>query len=446
MGKHEKERDGFKSRTGFILACIGSAVGMGNIWRFPYMVSDWGGMTFLIPYILFVILISSTGVIEEMALGRAAKGGPIKAFGICTQMRTGNKKTGELIGLLPVLGSLAMAIGYTVIVGWIFKYTFLALTGQIAAMGQDMNVIGGMFGDTATAFGNNFWLVIAILVTAVIMALGISGGIERANGIMMPLLFVLFLGLGVYIFSLPGSDAGYRYIFTINPKGLLNIRLWIYAFGQAFFSLSIAGNGTVIYGSYLNDSEDLVSSARNVAIFDTIAAMLAAFVIIPGMAVGGAELSSGGPGLMFIYLINVFNGMPGGKIVGMIFYVCVLFAGMSSLVNLYEAPIATLQERFGMKRISAVAIIAGGGCIVALLIQGIVSGWMDAVSIYICPLGAMLAAIMFFWVADRDFALNAVNIGHHKQIGSWFLPLGKYVLVPLALVALIAGALLGGIG
>ena len=145
MGKHEKERDGFKSRTGFILACIGSAVGMGNIWRFPYMVSDWGGMTFLIPYILFVILIASTGVIEEMALGRAAKGGPIKAFGVCTEMRTGNKKTGELIGLLPVLGSLALAIGYTVVVGWIFKYTFLALTGQIAGMKQDMNQIGGMF-------------------------------------------------------------------------------------------------------------------------------------------------------------------------------------------------------------------------------------------------------------------------------------------------------------
>lgn len=163
MGKHEKERDGFKSRTGFILACIGSAVGMGNIWRFPYMVSDWGGMTFLIPYILFVILIASTGVIEEMALGRATKGGPIKAFGVCTEMRTGNKKTGELIGLLPVLGSLALAIGYTVVVGWIFKYTFLALTGQIAGMKQDMAQIGGMFDSTASAFGNNIWLVIAVL-------------------------------------------------------------------------------------------------------------------------------------------------------------------------------------------------------------------------------------------------------------------------------------------
>ena len=113
----EKKRDGFKSGTGFVIACIGSAVGMGNIWRFPYMVSDWGGMTFLIPYVLFVILIGSTGLIEEMALGRAAKGGPIKAFGKCTEVHTGKKKSGEIVGLLPVIGSLALAIGYTVVVG-----------------------------------------------------------------------------------------------------------------------------------------------------------------------------------------------------------------------------------------------------------------------------------------------------------------------------------------
>ncbi|MFR4318031.1 MAG: hypothetical protein ACLT2Z_00180 [Eubacterium sp.] len=227
---------------------------------------------------------------------------------------------------------------------------------------------------------------------------------------------------------------------------MLNPRLWIYAFGQAFFSLSIAGNGTVIYGSYLSKSENVVTSARNVAIFDTLAALLAAFVIIPGMAVGGAELSSGGPGLMFIYLVNVFNGMPGGKIVGIIFYICVLFAGMSSLVNLYEAPVATLQEKLGLKRPMAVGCIGLIGCIVALVIQGIVSGWMDAVSIYICPLGAMLAAIMFFWVAGKDFAISAVNEGKNKPIGRWFIPLGRYVLVPLAFIALVAGAILGGIG
>ena len=149
---------------------------------------------------------------------------------------------------------------------------------------------------------------------------------------------------------------------------------------------------------------------------------------------------------MFVYLVNVFNGMPGGKIVGIVFYICVLFAGMSSLVNLYEAPVATMQEKFGLKRPTAVGVIAAIGWIVGLAIQGIVSGWMDAVSIYICPLGAMLAGIMFFWVAGKDFALEAVNQGKDKPIGKWFMPLGKYVLVPLAFVALVAGAILGGIG
>lgn len=133
------------------------------------------------------------------------------------------------------------------------------------------------------------------------------------------------------------------------------------------------------------------------------------------MAAGGAELSSGGPGLMFIYLLNVFNGMPGGKICGVVFYVCVLFAGMSSLVNLYEAPVETLQERLGLKRPAAVAVIAAAGCGVALFIQGIVSDWMDVVSIYICPLGAMLAGIMFFWVAGKDVAVDAVNRGRKKE-------------------------------
>ena len=221
---------------------------------------------------------------------------------------------------------------------------------------------------------------------------------------------------------------------------------WIYALGQAFFSLSIAGNGTVIYGSYLGKDEDVVKSARNIALFDTIASMLAALVIVPAIAVGGATLDTGGPGLMFIYLVNVFNGMPGGTIVGIIFYACVLMAGITSLINLYEVPVAALQEKLKFKRIPAVLTIAVAGCVVALIIQGIVSGWMDAVSIYVCPLGAMLAGIMFFWVMDRKHAEAAVNAGAAKPIGNWFFVLGKFVLVPLALIALIAGAMLGGIG
>ena len=222
--------------------------------------------------------------------------------------------------------------------------------------------------------------------------------------------------------------------------------MWIFAFGQAFFSLSVAGNGSVIYGSYLKKTEDIPSSARNVALFDTIAALLAAFAIIPAMASAAAPLDQGGPGLMFIYLVEVMNGMVGGQLVGIIFFVCIIFAGVSSIINLYEAPVAFLQETFELKRIPATAIIHVFGCIVAIMIQAITSQWMDVVSIYICPLGALLAGIMFFWVAGKDFVLRAVNEGARKPIGKWFFPMGKYVYCTAALIALIAGALLGGIG
>ena len=442
----ELERDGFKSRTGFILACIGSAVGMGNIWRFPYMVSAWGGMTFLIPYVIFVILIGSTGVIEEMALGRATKGGPIKAFGDCMQMRTGKRKAGEAIGFIPVLGSLALAMGYTVVVGWIFKYTYLAFSGKLSAMGNDMSAIGGMFGSTASTFGNNMWLIIAMVVTAVIMALGIAGGIEKANKVMMPLLFIMFVGLGIYIFTLPGSSAGYKYIFTLNPKGLLDIKLWIYAFGQAFFSLSVAGNGTLIYGSYLPDNDDIPAAAGRVALFDTIAALLAALVIIPAMATTGAQLNQGGPGLMFIYLPALFKSMPGGYIIAVIFFVAVFSAGLSSLINLYEAPIATIQEKLHLGRKASCGIIAVIALIVSICIQGIVSDWMDVLSIYICPLGAGLAGIMFFWVCSKQYVESQINTGRSQTFTKAFLPVCRYIYCPVCILVLILGILLGGIG
>mgnify|MGYP000214088370 CR=1 FL=1 len=439
-------RDGFRSRGGFIIACIGSAVGMGNIWRFPTLVSKWGGMTFLIPYFLFVILIASTGVIGEFALGRAGGAGPVGSFGMCTEARFGKRKPGELVGYIPVLGSLALAIGYTCVMGWIFKYTFLAFDGGLSAMGQDMDVIVGSFNATASAWGANVWVAVAVAVSFVIMSFGIAGGIEKANKVMMPILFFLFVALGIYVFTLPGAADGYRYIFTIKPAGLLDPYVWIYAFGQAFFSLSVAGNGSVIYGSYLSKNECIPSSARNVALFDTIAALLAAFVIIPAMAAGGAPLEKGGPGLMFVWLVNVLNGMPGGRIIGVIFFVCVLFAGLSSIINLYEAPVATLQDNLKLKRVPATAIILVIGCVIAILIQKITSEWMDVVSIYICPLGALLAGIMFFWVAGKKFVLDEVNDGLQKPIGGWFYPLAKYVYCILCIVALVAGAALGGIG
>lgn len=442
----ETARDGFTSKRGFILSCIGSAVGMGNIWRFPIMVCVWGGLTFLIPYFIFVVLIASTGVISEFALGRSAGTGPIGAFGKCTQIGLGRRKLGERIGIIPVLGSLAMAIGYTCVMAWVIKYVYMAFTGDLVAMGEDLGAIGGMFDSTASTWGANAWVIITAVVTLLIMSLGVAGGIERANKVMLPILYVLFIGLGIYIFTLPGSELGYEYIFTLDPSGLLNPLVWVFAFGQAFFSLSVAGNGSVIYGSYLSKDEPIPSCARYVALFDTIGAMMAAMVIIPAMAAAGGQLDTAGPGLMFIYLVEVFNGMAGGQIIGIVFFVCVLFAGLTSLINLYEAPVAYVQERILRDRRKASLVVLVFGCAVALCIQAIVSDWMDAVSIYVCPLGALLAAVMFFWIAGKDYVLESVNEGSRRPIGRWFFPAGKYLYCTLAVVALVAGALLGGIG
>lgn len=439
-----RKRESFRSKWGFILACIGSAVGMGNIWMFPTRVSLYGGGSFIIPYIIFVILIGSTGIIGEMSFGRATRSGPVGAFGSACE-RKGKRGLGEAVGLIPVLGSLAMAIGYTVVLGWILKYTVGTFTGRTLA-GESVEDFSGAFGSMASAFGNNGWLLAALVIGIVILMLGVGSGIEKANKIMMPVFFLLFVILGIYVFFQPGAAEGYRYIFRVDMKALADPATWIYALGQAFFSLSIAGNGTLIYGSYLSDQEDIPASAGRVAFFDTLAAMLAALVIIPAMATTGSQLDQGGPGLMFIFLPNLFRSMPGGRMVAVIFFVAVLFAGVSSLINLYEAPIATVQEKLGLGRVPACAAIGIFSGIVAVCIQGIVSGWMDVLSIYICPLGAGLAAIMFFWVCGKDYVEEQVNKGRGKPVTGKFYPLCKYVFCPLCFLVLILGILMGGIG
>lgn len=445
MNSRKDFNDGFTGRIGFTLASVGSAVGMGNIWRFPLMVSLWSGLSFLIPYFIFVILIANTGMIEEFSLGRLTGSGPVNAFSYATSKK-GNKNIGKSLGIIPVIGSLALAIGYTAVMGWIFKYNYLAINGSLSNLSNNMEDIAGTFSSIAASFANNPAIIIAGITSMIIMSFGIAKGIERANKILMPILFLLLLGLAIYIAFNPDAARGYKYIFNVDINKLTDIKLWIFAFGQAFFSLSIAGNGSVIYGSYLPKNEDIPASARNIAFFDTLAALLASFVIIPAMAIGGADLTEGGPGLMFIYLVNVFNKIEAGKILMIIFYLAVLFAGISSIINLYEAPVAYLQERFAFSRKKSAFLINLLGIAVAILIQGIVGPWMDFVSIIIAPLGAFLAGIMFFWILDKDQALAEVNKGCKKTRGYAFIALGKYIYCPLSLLALILGIIFGGIG
>lgn len=442
----QKSRDAFNTRAGFLLACIGSSVGMGNIWRFPVMVSKYGGLTFLLPFLLFVCVIAASGATEEFALGRSTGSGPIGAFGACTKLRFGNEKIGKIIGNIPVIGAIGMAIGYACIMAWTFKYAFMAITGQLLQMGQDTELIVDTFNQTSSAFGANLWICIAVLVCFVIMIGGIANGIEIANKVMMPFLFGLFLVLAIYISFLPGAEGGYKYIFTLDVEGLCDIEVWIFAFGQAFFSLSICGGGSVVYGSYLSKDVSIPRAAQIIALFDIISAMLSSFVILPAMATCNVELTQGGPGLMFIYLVQVINAMPGGYFVAIAFFVAVIFAGISSIINMYETAISFLQDEFGVNRKISTTVILAFGCICAIFVQALTSEWMDVMSVFICPLGAFLAGIMFYWIAGKKFVLKAINEGSNHNIGPWFYPFGKYIYCTLAFLVLVLGIIFGGIG
>lgn len=436
-----KGRDLFKSRLGFIVACVGSAVGMGNIWMFPYRAGEFGGAAFLIPYFIFVVLLGFTGVIGEMAFGRAMRTGPAGAFDKALKMR--GKSGGKYLGLIPVFGSLGIAIGYSVVVGWFLKYLFASVSGELSRVDN----VGAYFGELASDFGSIPWHLAGLAITFTIMIFGISKGIEKMNKIMMPVFFVLFIVLMVRVFSLPGSVDGYKYLFVPEWSALGNPKTWVYALGQAFFSLSLAGSGTIVYGSYLKDDVNVVYSARNVAFFDTCAALLAGVVVIPAVFAFGIDVSAGPP-LMFISLPEVFRQMPFGMVFAVIFFVAVIFAAITSLMNLFETPIEALQEHFGLSRGKAVAAIAAVAAIVGVFIESgdSVGAWMDVVSIYVIPLGALLAGIMFFWVCPKDFVRSEVEKELDGKLGKWFEPMTKYVFVGVTLVVYILGILYGGIG
>ena len=443
--QQRRQRDSWASRTGFILACVGSAVGMANIWLFPYRVAQLGGAAFLIPYLIFVALLGFTGVIGEMSFGRAMGTGPMGAFGKAMEMRGIRKGglIGKIVGLVPTLGSLALAIGYAVVLGWACHYLFSSLTGELMAQ-SDM---GAFFGGIASDFGNVGFHVTGLVITFVIMILGVSRGIERVNKVLMPLLFILFLVIAIRVAMLSGASEGYLYLLVPRWEALLNPTTWVYALGQAFFSLSLAGCGTLVYGSYLKKDVDVVSAARNVAIFDTIASLVAACVVVPAVFAFGLDVSSGPP-LLFITLAQVFQQMPFGDIFAVILFVAVVFAAITSLMNLFEAPVEALQEQLGLSRTVSVLIIAVIAVGVGLFIEGgsTVSDWMDVISIYVIPVGAFLAAIMFFWVCPRGFAKGQAELGRKRPLGRWFDFFTRYVFVFVTALVIILGIFYGGIG
>ena len=431
-------REQFSDRWGFILACIGSAVGMANVWAFPYRAAKYGGGAFIVAYLIIAIFLGMVGVSGEIAFGRWGRTGPLGTF---RKALTEKGKGLRDIGIIPVLGSLAIGIGYAVIIGWVLRYLVGAASGSVMAADT-----GAYFGAITGDFGSVGWHLLGLVLALFVMVAGVSGGIEKANKVMMPLFFLLFLIMAIRVAFLPGASEGYKYLFIPRWEYLLKPETWIYALGQCFFSLSLAGSGTVVYGSYLDDGEDAVTCARRIAIFDTLAALLASMVVIPAVFAFGLDPSSGPP-LMFITMPAIFQSIAGGRIIALIFFVAILFAGLTSIVNLFETPIEALQQRLKMSRTKASVLVVAVAALVGVFIENgdVVGTWMDAVSIYIIPIGALISAVLLFWVMGTDFARQQMGLGREKPVGMWVHYLGKYVFCIVTVAVIILGIVKGGI-
>lgn len=427
----------FKSTVGFVLACVGSAVGMGNIWMFPYRLGQYGGAAFLIPYLIFIVLFGLVGLSAEFALGRMAKTGTLGAYAYCWK-----NKFGKYIGWLPLLGSLGIAIGYSVILGWVFRSIQGVLTSELLT-----NDIPAFFTNMTQSFSNVPCHFLVLFVTCLLLFTSATNAIEKVNKVLMPAFFILFIILAIRVSLFNGAIEGYKFLFVPKWEYLLNKETWIMAMGQAFFSLSITGSGMIVYGAYLKDDVDIPKASMQTAIFDTIAAMLAALAIMPAVFSFGIDPVSG-PSLMFLTLPEVFKQMPLGNFFALFFFISVAFAGITSLINMLEAVCESWQNRFHMSRKKAVLLCGIITFIISVCIENgdIVGKWMDVVTIYIIPFAALLGAITIYYILGWNALKQELDKGRKKPVGPTFKVLGKYVYVFLALIILILGILYNGIG
>ena len=422
----------FGSRWGFILAAVGSAVGMANVWGFPAKMGSNGGGAFLVAYLIFVVLFSVVGLSAEYAIGRRARTGTLGSYQLAWSGRGEQAgKAGGLLGWLPLAGSMCIAIGYACIIAYVLKAFVNSMTGSL------------MTGNPTEWFESislvNYSVVpfhiVVVVGTLLTLLLG-ADSIEKSNKVMMPVFFIIFLVLAIRVFFLPGSTGGYRFMFSPRWEALADPMVWIWAMGQAFFSLSITGSGMIVYGAYLDDGEDVVGVAKQTALFDTIAALVAALVIIPACFAYNLDVGAG-PSLLFITLPSILQDIPFGRLFAVILYTAMVFAGVSSLQNMFEAVGESLMHRFPKINRRLVLVLLCVICLgFGLNMEPIFKWgpWMDLVSIYIIPIGATLGAISWFWVMKKEDLMAEINKGTKKPHGDLWYNIGRFVYVPCAAI------------
>lgn len=431
MASHSK-RSNFSGSIGFVLAAAGSAVGLGNIWRFPYLAAKDGGGTFIFVYIILALTFGFALLTTEIAIGRKTAQGPLTAYGCIHKKFAG---VGFLAWLVPII----ILPYYCSIGGWVLKYLFVFLTGRGADAAKD-----GYFTDYISQAGAPvFWMAIFLAATAFVVYNGVNKGIEKYSKILMPVLFVLIIGISLFSLTLKSDDPS-----GVVRTGLEGLRIYLVpdfsgmtwkwflviltdAMGQLFFSISVAMGIMVTYGSYVKKDTNLMKSINQIEFFDTLVAILAGMMIVPAVyTFMGTEGMSAGPGLMFVSLPKIFNAMGNaGNYIGILFFLMVAFAAVTSSVSIMEAIVSGMMDKWHLPRRKSAAISSVYALIFGTVVcfgynflyfelelpngsVGQVLDLMDYISNNILmPLVALLTCILIGWVAKPDAIIEEVTIG-----------------------------------
>lgn len=442
-----KERSSFTGKLGFVLAAAGSAVGLGNIWRFPYLAAKYGGGTFLLVYIVLSVTFGFSLMVAEIALGRKTQLSAIEAF------RSLDKRF-TFVGVLSAIVPALILPYYSVIGGWVTKYLAGFISGQAHAMSQ-----GTYFQDYIARVGEPlFWFAIFIGVTALIVLFGVQKGIEKVSKFMMPVLVVLISFVAVYtVCTMEGAWEGVLYYITpdFSKFSLMTV---VAAMGQLFYSMSLAMGIMITFGSYMKKDISIASSAKQIAVFDTGVAFLAGLMIIPAVFAfsGGDKSALGqGPGLMFVTLPKVFDAMPGGRWIGIAFFLLVLLAALTSAISLMETVVSSFQDKLKMGRKTSCLVVLGISLLLGApsslgysLLKAVRPLGMEVLDFFdfisnnvLMPLIALVTCVFVGYVLKPKTVIDEVSVSGPFKQKNLFSVVIRYVAPVCILLILISSVL-----
>ncbi len=445
-----ENRSSFTGKLGFVLAAAGSAVGLGNIWRFPYLAAKYGGGIFLLVYLILAVTFGFSLMVAEIAIGRKTGLSAIGAFG---KLNAKFRFVGILASIIPII----IFPYYSVIGGWVTKYLATFVSGSAHAAASD-SYFTDFIGKPVEPI---VWFAVFIGITAVVVLLGVEKGVEKVSKIMMPILVVLTLFIAVYSLFMPGAMEGFLY-YIVPDFSHFSATTVLAAMGQLFYSMSLAMGIMITYGSYMKKDVNLESSVHQIEIFDTGVAFLAGMMIIPSVFAfsGGDEAALGkGPGLMFITLPKVFDSMTGGTVIGAIFFLLVLFAALTSSISLMETIVSIFEDKLKLGRTKTCLLVLAGAFLLGIpssLGFGVWSGisvlglsildMFDFISnSVLMPIVAFLTCIFIGYVLKPQSLIDEVESSAPFKSKKLFTVVIKYI-APIFIVLILVSSVLDVLG